>query len=84
MGKIKLIAAVVAVLALLGIIGGLVWFFVLGGNKPKAETTESTSEIVEDLPLPSNKPASGFGEFPQATQEASPGASTNPLLPPGL
>jgi len=77
MNKIKLIVIIVAVLALVGIIAAVVWFFVLGPQKAGESTkTQNTQETVEDLSPPPKRPEGGFGEIPQATGEATPGAQT--------
>lgn len=83
MGKIKLLLFIAAGVALVGLIGAVVWLFVLGGNKPKEPIkTESTQEQLQEQPPVPKRTEGGFGELPQATAEATGGSdNTFPVSP---
>ncbi len=74
---IKIAGIILGVLALLAIIGGLVWFFVI--NKGSNETVSTTQQNVIEEPSPAvQNPQAGFNQIPQATDQASPQNSAPP------
>ena len=76
MERIKKIAIIFAILILLGLLAGLVWFFVLGGKtKEPVKTESSTGAPVAEPSPPPKRTDGGFADLPPATNEASPGAS---------
>jgi len=73
--KIKLLIIIVSILILIGLVLGLVWFFVLSKKGEQAAKTGS-SEVQFEEPSPApNRETGGFGDLEQATGEA-------PAIPP--
>ena len=73
--KIKLLIIIISALILIGLVFGLVWFFVLSKRGEQAAKTENTEvQFEEPSPFP-NRETGGFGDLPQATSEA-------PVTPP--
>jgi len=68
--KIKFLIIIVSALILIGLVFGLVWFFVLSKRGEEAAKTENTEvQFEEPSPVP-NRETGGFGDLPQATGEA--------------
>lgn len=75
--KIKLLIIIASALILIGLVFGLVWFFVLSKRGEEAAKTENSEvQFVEPSPIPIRE-TGGFGDLPQATGEAP------VTLPPG-
>lgn len=70
MNKIKIVVIVVATVILIAIVAAVVWFFVL--NKKASPDTSTTDQMqIEEPAVPSPQVESGFGDIPEATQEAT-------------
>jgi len=78
-GRLRIIAIVLAVLVLVALIAGVFWFFVLGkrGQEP-VKTQSAPEEQVEEPSSPPKRTNGGFGDLPQATSEATPAATPTP------
>lgn len=73
--KIKLLIIIASALILIGLVFGLVWFFVLSKKGEEAAKTENSEvQFEEPSPIPIRE-TGGFGDLPQATGEA-------PVTPP--
>lgn len=85
--KSKGILLVVAFIALLAIIGAVVYFFVLPKLKGNSAKTQTSTDVqIEEPSPPPPKTGSGFGDIPQSTESAQPapavpGAPTTPTTP---
>jgi len=80
--KIKMVIIIVAILALIAIIGATVYLFVLPklkGNTAKPQTSTDV-QIEEPSPLPP-KTGNGFGDIPQSTESSQPTTPTAPGAP---
>lgn len=79
--KLRLVAIIAGILVLLGAIGALVWFFVLGraSKQPTQSQVQQTQAVVDQpTPLP-KRTGGGFGTLPglqstSAAQTATPSA----------
>ncbi|OGD97057.1 hypothetical protein A3A49_00805 [Candidatus Curtissbacteria bacterium RIFCSPLOWO2_01_FULL_38_11b] len=82
MAKFKILAVIIAILLLLAIIAIVIWFFVF--NKKSDEEVNVTQPLnqIEEPATPSPETGNGFGDLPQATQEATPPAQEQPIITP--
>lgn len=76
-GSKKLLLVIPIVLILVGIIGAVVYFFVLPKNKTGAKTTGADVQVEEPSPTPARTGA-GFGDL-QSTGSATPGSTSSGL-----
>lgn len=77
--KLRLTAIVLGVLVLLGAIGALVWFFILGKNSstPTKIETKDTSAIIEPS-TPPIRTQNGFDTLPSLPQGTSSAKTSTP------
>lgn len=70
--KLRLLAIVLGGLVLVGVLGGLAWFFLFNTKKPevKTENTQSQAIEIEPSPLP-KRTDGGFGLLPPIPQSTS-------------
>lgn len=58
------------IVVLLGIIGAVVWFFVLGNKPQPATKVDTTQQLIEEPPPLPKRTGGGFAELPPATTSA--------------
>lgn len=87
-GGMKIVLVFLAILALVGIIAAVIYFFVLPMVKKQESTTDTADTMVEEPSPPAQRTEGGFGQLPESTGSAqdSPTASptTDPLASPAL
>lgn len=73
MGKLKIVMIVTALLILVAIAAGLVWFFVLNKSKAPTTATQNLPQVEEPAASsPSPNTGGGFGDIPDSTDQAAP------------